>query len=66
LETLGRGGNTKQLLAYSIGLIAPAMVTGAAVQIFLPLVLVSDAAALLFFRKLWRNLGNGSDVPLQP
>jgi hypothetical protein len=63
LETLGRGGNTKQLLAYSLGLIVPPMVAGAAMQIFLPLVLVLDVAALLFFRKLWRNLGNGPDVP---
>jgi len=66
LETLGRGGNTKQLLAYSLGLIAFPMVAGAAVQIFLPLVLVFDVAALLLFRRLWRNLGKGSDGPLQP
>jgi hypothetical protein len=66
LKTLGRGGNTKQLLAYCLGLIAFPMVAGAAVQIFLPLVLVFDVAALLSFRRLWRNLGKGSDVPLQP
>ena len=64
LKTLGRGGNTKQLLAYSLGLIAFPMAAGAAVQIFLPLILVFDAAALLFFRKLWRNYGSGSDAPL--
>jgi hypothetical protein len=65
LKTLGRRGNAKQLLAYSLGLIAFPMVAGAAVQIFLPLILVFDVAALLFFRKLWRNLGNGS-MPLEP
>ena len=65
MKTLGRRGNAKQLLAYSLGLIAFPMVAGAAVQIFLPLILVFDVAALLFFRKLWRNLGNGADVPLQ-
>jgi hypothetical protein len=66
LETLGRSGNTKQLLAYSLGLIAFPMVAGAAVQIFLPLVVVLDVAALLLFRRLWRNLGKGSHAPLQP
>ena len=60
LKTLGRGGNTKQLLAYSLGLIAFPMVAGAAVQIFLPLVLVIDAIAVLFFLKLWRKYAGGS------
>jgi hypothetical protein len=60
LKTLGRVGNTRQLLAYSLGLIASPMMSGAAVQIFLPLILVLDVAALLFFRKLWRNYGDGS------
>ena len=66
LKTLGRGGNTKHLLAYSLGLVAFPMVAGAAVQIFFPVVLVFDVAAVLLLRKLWRNAGNGSDAPLPP
>jgi len=65
LKTLGRSSNSKQLLAYSLGLIAFPMVAGAAVQIFFPVVLVFDVTALLLFRRLWGNLGSGSGRPIQ-
>ncbi len=53
----GTQGKERVLLSLSIGLILPIAVIGVIAELPLPLTLLADLAAFLFFRKLWRRSG---------
>lgn len=61
----GIGENRRGLLSLALGLIIPIIVFGVIAEIALPLTLLADAAAILFFRKLWRK-DTLSSRPLVP
>jgi hypothetical protein len=52
---IGRSGNEPQLIALAVGTVVPLAVFGFFSQIYLPIVLVPDAIAGLFFLTLWRH-----------
>ena len=52
---IGRGGHAPQMVLLALGLVLPLMVTGLVAQITLPLVLLLDVVAGLFFLTLWRH-----------
>jgi hypothetical protein len=64
--TIGRGANEPQLLMVAVGVIAPLAAVGLAAQWFLPIVLVLDATALLFFWTLWKHYRTLPDAPTAP
>jgi hypothetical protein len=54
-STIGRASNAPQMVLLALGLIVPLAVIGLVGQWFLPVVLVLDVLAALFFRTLWRH-----------
>jgi hypothetical protein len=55
LRVIGSSENTPQIIAFTFGLITPIAGIGLISEIAFPLVLVGDAAFVLFFRMLWRR-----------
>jgi hypothetical protein len=58
LRVIGSLENTRNLLAFSFGLIIPIAAIGVAAEIALPMTLLPDLAMVLFFRSLWRRRGS--------
>jgi len=56
---IGRRDNRAQLVALALGVLVPIALFGLAAQIFFPLVLLVDAAFVLFFRTLWETYRPG-------
>lgn len=54
-RAIGRSANEPQLLLLAFGAILPLAAVGLLAQWFLPLILVPDVLAALFFRTLWRH-----------
>lgn len=54
LRILGKRGNQRVMLALGLGLIAPIATFGVIAERALPMTLLGDAAAVLFFMKVWR------------
>jgi hypothetical protein len=63
---IGRAANEPQLLMVAVGVIAPLAAVGLAAQWFLPIVLVLDVLAVLFFRTLWKHYRPGPPLPNVP
>jgi len=63
---VGRSGNEAALTMLALGAIVPIMLFGLAAQIFLPIVLVLDVLAGLFFFALWRRYAPGPVVTVVP
>jgi len=55
LGVIGTSGNRRNMLAFSFGLLVPVATIGIAAELALPLTLLPDLAALLFFVSLWRE-----------
>lgn len=58
---LGRSSNAPEKVALAFGLVLPLIVTGLVGELFLPVVLILDGIAGLFFLTLWRRYGRPSD-----
>jgi hypothetical protein len=66
LRIIGRSENERNLIALTAGLIVPIAFIGFVSEINLPLVLIADLIAGIFFWKLWRKYGKaGIEIPLQ-
>jgi hypothetical protein len=52
---IGRTRNERHLVALCAGILVPVAVFGFLSEISVPLILIADVAALLFFRTLWRR-----------
>lgn len=52
---IGRDGHEAHLTLLALGVVVPIVVTGLVSQLFLPVVLVLDALAALFFYALWAH-----------
>jgi len=63
---VGRSGNEAALTMLALGAIVPIMLFGLAAQIFLPIVLVLDVLAGLFFYTLWRRYAPGPGATAMP
>jgi hypothetical protein len=55
IRSIGLHGNERQLVSLALGLVLPIMTFGLIAEIKLPLVIVADAAFLLFVRLLYRK-----------
>jgi hypothetical protein len=60
---IGRGSNAPQMVLLSTGLVLPLMAIGLIAQFYLPIVLVLDVFATLFFVTLWRHYRPTAERP---
>jgi len=63
---IGRSANEPQLVLVALGAILPLAAVGLLAQWFLPVVLVLDGVAALFFRALWRHYRTAPKGPILP
>jgi len=52
------GGSRSSVVAFALGLLVPIMVFGVLAELALPLTLLADFAAMVFFRRLWKSYGS--------
>jgi hypothetical protein len=65
-RSIGRSANAPQFLLLAVGLIAPLAAVGFLAQWFLPVVLLLDLVAALFFVTLWRHYRSAPAVVAPP